>query len=139
MSRPASFFVPGTPAAQPRVRMVRSNGHVYTPRSADAWKAAVRVAWRAQQQEPLEGPVRLGLQFAMPRPASHTTSRGAMTKSAPAAHICKPDIDNLAKAVMDALTDAGAWRDDCQIVELTIGKHYSHVPTGCTINMMEVQ
>ena len=74
--------------------------------------------------------MRLGLQFAMPRPASHTTSRGAMTKSAPAAHICKPDIDNLAKAVMDALTDAGAWRDDCQIVELTIGddQRISRVP-----------
>ena len=138
MSHPACFFVPGTPAAQPRVRMVRSNGHVYTPRSADAWKTAVRAAWRALQQEPLEGPVRLSLNFHMPRPTSHTTSRGLLTKSAPTAHICKPDIDNLAKAVMDALTDAGAWHDDCQIVELTSDKMYGGPLYGCAINMMEI-
>ena len=135
----AFFFVAGTPVAQPRVRMVRSNGHVYTPRSADAWKAAVRVAWRAEPRQPLEGPVRLSLNFCMPRPAYHFTTKGALTAGAPVRHTVKPDIDNLVKAVMDALTDAGAWHDDCQIVELTIGKHYSHVPTGCTINMMEIQ
>ena len=138
MSRPASFFVPGTPAAQPRVRMVRSNGHVYTPRSADAWKAAVRVAWRAEPRQPLEGPVRLSLNFFMPRPQYHFTSKGALTAGAPVRHTVRPDIDNLVKAVMDALTDAGAWHDDCQIVELSTDKLYGATRYGCAVNMMEL-
>ncbi|NCA12937.1 MAG: RusA family crossover junction endodeoxyribonuclease, partial [Proteobacteria bacterium] len=37
----------------------------------------------------------------------------------------KPDADNCAKAVMDALTQLGAfWRDDAQVVELRVWKDY---------------
>lgn len=135
----AALFVTGTPVAQPRVRMIRSNGHVYTPRTADAWKTAIRLAWRAEPREPMEGPVRLSLSFAMPRPQFHFTSKGALTAGAPVWHTIKPDTDNLVKAVMDALTDAGAWHDDCQIVELSSDKRYGGGRCGCAINMMEIR
>jgi Holliday junction resolvase RusA-like endonuclease len=134
----AFFFVTGTPVAQPRVRMIRSNGHVYTPRTADAWKTAIRLAWRAEPRQPMEGPVRLSLNFCMPRPQYHYTSKGALTTGAPTWHTIKPDTDNLVKAVMDALTDAGAWHDDCQIVELSSDKRYGGGRYGCAINMMEL-
>ena len=39
----------------------------------------------------------------------------------------KPDIDNIAKAVLDALNSV-AYRDDTQIVELQIRKQYSEKP-----------
>lgn len=39
----------------------------------------------------------------------------------------KPDIDNIAKAVLDALNSV-AYRDDIQIVELQIRKQYSEKP-----------
>lgn len=39
----------------------------------------------------------------------------------------KPDIDNIVKAVLDALNDV-AYRDDTQVVELHVRKRYSEKP-----------
>lgn len=39
----------------------------------------------------------------------------------------KPDIDNIAKAVLDALNEV-AYRDDAQVVELQMRKKYSDRP-----------
>ena len=40
----------------------------------------------------------------------------------------KPDLDNLDKAVMDALNKV-AYKDDSQIVAKVSKKHYAEVPT----------
>ena len=42
-------------------------------------------------------------------------------------HTVKPDIDNLTKAVLDALNGL-AWYDDAQIVELNASKTYVEDP-----------
>ena len=39
----------------------------------------------------------------------------------------KPDIDNIAKTVLDALNSV-AYRDDTQVVELQLRKQYSEKP-----------
>ncbi|MBQ2175307.1 MAG: RusA family crossover junction endodeoxyribonuclease, partial [Alphaproteobacteria bacterium] len=39
-------------------------------------------------------------------------------------HTVKPDLDNLTKALLDALNDI-AWHDDAQIVDLQIRKEYT--------------
>jgi len=36
----------------------------------------------------------------------------------------KPDIDNLLKSTMDALSQAGVWRDDAQVVAVVASKRY---------------
>ena len=36
----------------------------------------------------------------------------------------KPDLDNMAKAVMDALTAMGMWGDDKQVVVVNMLKRY---------------
>ena len=41
--------------------------------------------------------------------------------------ISKPDLDNLEKAVMDALTTAGVWCDDAQVVEKHSAKVYGKI------------
>lgn len=40
----------------------------------------------------------------------------------------KPDIDNLLKAALDALTDAGMWSDDSQVVQVNAAKMYGITP-----------
>jgi Holliday junction resolvase RusA-like endonuclease len=41
--------------------------------------------------------------------------------------LTRPDIDNYCKAPLDALNGI-VWRDDSQVVELTVSKFYSSRP-----------
>lgn len=40
----------------------------------------------------------------------------------------RPDLDNLSKSVLDALTDAGSWADDNQVTLLRLAKYNSPTP-----------
>jgi len=124
--------VPALPIAQPRAQ-IAPGGRKYIKKRADgsphpihAFKAAVMAACRDfGPQETLQGPVWLSVSFFFPRPKSHMgTGRnaGKLKPSAPALHVQRPDVDNLAKGVMDAMTQAGVWRDDDQIVRLIVAK-----------------
>ena len=37
----------------------------------------------------------------------------------------KPDADKLARAILDGISDAGVWADDCQVIDLRIIKGYT--------------
>lgn len=37
----------------------------------------------------------------------------------------KPDADKLARSILDSISDAGVWADDCQVVDLRIIKGYT--------------
>ena len=39
--------------------------------------------------------------------------------------ITKPDVDKLARACLDGMTDAGVFRDDSQVTTLTARKRYT--------------
>jgi len=138
MNRSVTFFCFGKPAAQPRPRMSK-NGHAYNPPSADAWKACVRTAWKGLAEEPLDGAIVMRLEFQIARPKTHLTKRGELTKAAPIRHTSKPDVDNLAKAVMDALEDAKAFPGDQAVTGLTITKQYCETPgsAGCRITITQ--
>ena len=133
--RRLDFVALGIPKAQPRVKAFRRGNHagVFDPGTADEWKltvaAAARIAW---DKVKFTGPLHLTLSFFMPRPKAHYRSNGEVKPMAPRWHESKPDADNLAKAVMDALTQLGIWIDDSQVVGLDIRKTYSERP-GCLV------
>lgn len=52
-------------------------------------------------------------------------------------HIDKPDIDNIAKLVLDSLSKV-VWRDDSQVFRLSLLKMYSRTPYIC-IRVLEGQ
>ena len=80
----------------------------------------------------------VSLAFVMPRPMSHYGAKG-LKASAPKRFTKKPDADNLAKAVLDALTQLGMWKDDSQICKLFVWKDYSGTTLGgCQIDIKEV-
>lgn len=137
---PISFFVAGEPKAQPRVKAARIGGFVrmYTPPTAEPWKKLVREAARAAIPGQLCGPLNLGLRFYFERPKSHLKKDGSLTTEGAKfiQHTKKPDADNLAKAVMDAMTDASVWVDDDLIISLYISKSWTTPgnPTeGCSV------
>lgn len=124
-----SFFVHGVPKPQPRMKAFKRGAHagVYDPGTAGQWQALVAHAARAHRPAvPLEGPLRVAIDFLLPRP------KGLMRKRDPEGeipHTNRPDRDNLEKAVLDALTQDGWWRDDCQVYGGEVRKFY-HSKTG---------
>ena len=125
MTQVAIFDVLGVPKGQPRARAcIRGQrAGVYDPGTAAAWKANVLYAARPFiPATPLDCPIRLMVSLYFPRPARLTR------KSSPEGAIpytSKPDADNALKAIMDALTDAGMWRDDALIYSATVEKFYA--------------
>ena len=131
------FFVSGVPKAQPRVKAFVRGGHagVYTPDSAESWKQAVRQQAIANAPESLMAhPVRVELDFFLPRPKAHHKRDGSVKPNSPVWHCKKPDLDNLIKAVTDAITDTERiWLDDSQICEITATKTYAIYAVGCSV------
>jgi crossover junction endodeoxyribonuclease RusA len=77
-----------------------------------------------------DGAVGLEVTFWLPRP-----------KSLPrrvVAHTRKPDLDKLVRAVKDALTGAGVWRDDAQVVSVRAAKGYA-VGNECARAVIRVE
>lgn len=125
------FHVITTPVAQPRQRhraMKRKESaqifvHNYTPADhpVQAYKQAIRAAFQnANHGKPIEGPVCLILTFVFPRPLRMVYKKRKMYREM---HTAKPDLDNLAKSVKDALNGL-AWKDDSQVCIARSAKVY---------------
>ena len=139
-----TIFVPGLPVAQPRPRAVSFRGHarMYSPGTSNEWKACVIHALRGNAGLfPAGVPLRCDLTFYLPRPKGHFGSGRnihALKSSAPKRPTGKPDRDNLDKAVCDAITAAGVWRDDSQVTDGRIRKRYClDGQSGCEITITE--
>ena len=122
------FFVPGKPLSLKRHRF--SRGRCYNPSAKDqrAWSTR---AIKFRPPELLEGPLEVSLDFVMPRPKFHSTM-----KSPPSFHILKPDVDNLAKFVLDCMNKT-FYNDDCQVVTLLCRKVYGS-ETGTHVSIKNV-
>lgn len=138
-----STFIKGQPKGQPRPRAFSRGGKaaVYDPGTAEGWKSSVALACRDIEGAAMDKPLMVSLIFRMPRPKSHIGKTGLLARFLGVLFTKKPDADNLAKAVLDALTLIGAWKDDDQITDLIIRKRFieseTH-PTGCAIEIHQL-
>jgi Holliday junction resolvase RusA-like endonuclease len=132
----------GTPKAQPRPRAFARNGkaRMYDPGTAEAWKSDISGQTEALHNMQLDGPLKVYLYFFMQRPKAHYKSDGVTFKlNAPYDYTKKPDCDNLAKAVLDACTALGVWKDDSQVVILEIIKAWSSTTrSGCVLQILTI-
>ena len=122
------FTVPGAPTGKGRPRFVKATGRAYTPKGTasreNAIAAAGMAAWRAP---PADCPFALGVEVVMPVPKSWPQYKRAAALDGRIVPTVKPDADNIGKLVGDALNQI-IWRDDCQIVRLTVWKRYGETP-----------
>ena len=123
--RSVFVIVPAVPVAQPRAKATTIGGHARMyeadkTHAIHAFKASVRLAWaEATDDPPHDGPVGMSAIFVMPRPKAKRWKTKPMPRYR---HVIKPDLDNLVKAVKDALTGL-AWVDDSLVCELAATKH----------------
>ena len=116
---PRSITVVGPPVAKARPRFVKATGHVYTPNKTQQQEWEIRQAWIAAHGDvPAIGPLSLHIDVFLPRPKSIPKSRRATAQP-----VVRPDIDNYAKTVLDALNGV-AFADDAQVCLLWVRKSY---------------
>lgn len=133
-----SFFVEGIPAPGGSKKYVGQNKRTGRALLVDAggkknkvWRSVVAMEGKKAMKglEPLTGPLSVTVNFFMPRPKYHFTSKGAFKKDTPFHHTVKPDATKLMRSTEDALTGV-CWGDDAQIVEQTVHKSYDE-SEGC--------
>lgn len=129
------FHVDGIPKAQPRPRAWARKmlvggeekvvARMFDAGTAEGWKGLVAVAAKPHcPLEPYRGAVAVELDFDLPRPKRLCRRQDFQ---GPIWCTGRPDCDNLAKAVLDCLTQQGWWADDAQVVRLNLEKHYHSV------------
>lgn len=140
MAELVQFFAPGLPISQGSKVVV--NGRPMEDRSrreklAD-WKATIRLkaAEVMQGRERFEDGVMLVADFVFERPPSHLKKSGGLRKGKSPHHVVKPDFDKIVRAVGDALTSAGVWRDDCQVCSAMVSKRYGET-SGVFVTVSE--
>lgn len=124
-----TFACAGVPAPQgsKSYKGQSRSGHAILVESSKAlkpWRTevtrAIEIAMRQATPPagwPLIGPIAIELVFTVPKPKSAPKTRRTWP-------IVKPDVDKLARALLDAATYAGMIGDDSQVVELHAYKVY---------------
>lgn len=115
-------------------KRARTNGkRFFVDAKTAAWKASIANHFAAAAPagfEPMEGRVELALGFILPFPKSWPKYRKQSALTMREWHTQKPDADNLAKGVMDALNGV-AWVDDGQVCGLGVTKVWG--PVGAVV------
>ena len=124
------FFVEGKPISKARPRTVRNGGKTwtYTPKTTVDWESTIAYAARQQMAAismeddteitlPFEGRVIVSLTFYFDKPKSYPKKVRH--------HLKKPDLDNLAKSVLDALENARFVKNDNIVTDLMLSKRYT--------------
>jgi len=125
-----TFHVDINPVPKGRPRFSKVGGFMrsYTPKKTSDYETEVRTQAQAvMTREPLETPLAVYLYFRLPIPRSHSKKRQEACLTGSERPIKKPDIDNLAKSVLDGLNGV-VWHDDSQIVSLHLTKVYARNP-----------
>lgn len=117
------LIIPGEPVAKGRPRMTRT-GHAYTPEKTRLYEAHIRAIWKraSAQKGSVSQPLRVFVTAYFAVPKSVSKKRRERMEGAP--HTKRPDGDNIAKAVLDALNGL-AFEDDSHIHDLRIVKCYT--------------
>jgi Holliday junction resolvase RusA-like endonuclease len=120
----------GQPVAKGRPVFSMHAGYpvAYTPAKTRAAEHDIKLQAVSQLPtgfKPLSGPISITIDFFMKRPKS--------LRKDVKHHIKKPDLENMAKTILDALNRI-AYMDDSQVISMTCTKSYA---TPGTVVMIE--
>jgi Holliday junction resolvase RusA-like endonuclease len=118
-----TFTIAGEPVPQPRPRVSTAGGfaRAYVPKEhpVHAYRHSLAAAARAAGLGETGEPLNVVIDAVFQRPKSHMNKAGV---KATAPRLPRPDVDNIAKAVLDALQDVIG--DDTTVARLVVEKSY---------------
>lgn len=118
-----TFTVAGDPVPQPRPRVSTAGGfaRAYVPKGhpIHAYRQAVALGARMAGLSPTGDPLDVVIDAVFARPKSHLNKSGV---KAGAPRLPRPDVDNIGKAVLDALQDVVG--DDTNVSRLVVEKSW---------------
>lgn len=128
--------ITGIPKGQPRPKAFSRGKHagVYDPGTANEWKASIAEAFKEYHGLSYNQPLRVLIELFIPRPKNHFGVKG-VKPTAPRWHTGKPDLDNAAKAILDAMTDFQFWKDDSVVFALEICKEWTDGKPGAYVKV----
>lgn len=121
--------VPGKAVAAQRPRVTRHG--TFNPKEKEL-KTLAQVLYLERPAAAPFGPgtaIDLKLDFYCAIPASYHAWKKRAIENNSVRHTKRPDIDNLAKQILDALTLAGYWDDDARVRRISAGKYYGDPKT----------
>jgi len=121
------FTIPGKPMGKQRPRVMR-NGITFTPTQTVNYESLVKLIY-SQLPEPrrFEGEVKVRITAYYEIPKSTSNKKRDDMSVGFIRPTKKPDCDNIAKIICDALNGI-AYKDDSQIVSCIVDKYYSDNP-----------
>ena len=131
MPRRIVFEIPGECVAKGRPNFRRTGKFVktYTPEKTEKFENLVKLAFINSGCEAFVGGEMLSLRLEIYReiPKSASKKKAKLMEAGLLRPITKPDLDNCVKSVLDGLNQV-AFKDDSQIVHMTVDKWYSTMP-----------
>ncbi len=121
------FEISGQPQGKARPRVTRYG--TYTPSKTKAYQDLVRYSFSSQVDidKPSDNPLIADIECFYKIPKNTSKKRRESMLSGDIKPVVKPDLDNVAKAILDALNGL-AYKDDNQVIRLNISKHYGDMP-----------
>ncbi len=119
----ARITIPTATPQQKGLMVVGGTPRYYTKgkvRNALALYWSVILSGRPRGFKKFEGPVRVMIMFCFAAPKKW----GKKARAAITPKTTRPDLDNMAKTVLDAATRAHVWDDDAQVTRLDLRKAY---------------
>lgn len=122
------FNIPGEPrTARPRACIRGDKPGMHKDRHVVAYQRVVSIIARKYMcgMNPIDAPVNVIITHVKPRPKSHTIAQKAIPWAT-----TKPDLDNIAKVVLDAMNGI-VYSDDSRVAVLSLGKFYGDSVDEC--------
>lgn len=127
------FIIPGQPQGKGRPKFARQGNfvHTYTPKKTADYEKLIQQEFKIQCgnvffSKGIALNVSVCAFFEIPKSTSKKQAERML--SGDILPMKKPDIDNIAKVILDALNGV-LYADDSQIIELNISKQYGETPS----------
>ena len=129
-----TFTIVGKPCGKGRPKFSRQGDYVrtYTPEKTVEYENLVKLAWMQRGADKMSGVIRASIVAYFPIPKS--VSKKKQLEMDGTAFLKKPDCDNIAKIILDALNGI-AYDDDSQVASLSVKKIYNSDETKVVVEL----